>query len=320
MQSRKIFKTFVIFLLLVGFCFGQEFTEDENWLKGLGTEADNLPSLAYLPNFNKTGLTGAKKRLLTVRQFTAKNEWEGTYYSNTGLGSDKLIWNREGGFFDFYFYHHLRHFDYGTVFDSPSFVVLASEKPVNSTSARKQAAKLKLVKVKIGETHFLVPENRLKDFCESAAGLSTDRNDIFYFRIKEEDFEKEASGLPVLPDEYRTLLRYPIEARITRVGKRKIIPNERSTKGFYFNDIDFAVSINAGKNKGVKIGMNFFVEDSGEWIQITRVFQTNSVGFIRRNFDENNKERCRDGEGGSGQIIPCNEIKIGMKSKTKGSF
>jgi hypothetical protein len=78
--------------------------------------------------------------------------------------------------------------------------------------------------------------------------------------------------------------------------------------------------LNAGKNKNIKIGMNFFVEDLGEWIQITKVFQKSSIGFIRRDFDENKQEQCRDSERGSGQITPCKEIKIGMKAKTKGSF
>jgi hypothetical protein len=319
MRPRKILIAFLIFLSIVGFGFGQEIVEDENWLKGLGTEADYLTSLIYLTNFNKEDLTKGKQRLKTVRQFTPKNEWEGIYYRNTGPGNSKLIWNSEGGFFDFYFYHYLKHFDYGIVNDSTSFVVLVSEKPLISTSRKKQAARTKLIKVKFGETHFLVPENRLKDFCERAVGLGTDLSDFYYYLTKEEDIEKKVFGLPVLPSGYRHFLHYPLEAQIISVGRKKIIPNAQSAERFNFDDVHYSVTLNVGKNKNVKTRMNFFVEDLGEWIEITKVFQTKSIGFIRRDFDENKKEQCRDGEGGGGQLIHCKEIKIGMKSKTKVS-
>lgn len=64
--------------------------------------------------------------------------------------------------------------------------------------------------------------------------------------------------------------------------------------------------------------MNFFVEDLGEWIEITKVSLNSSVGKIRRGLDEK-REYCLDSEGGQGQIIPCKEVKVGMTVKTKVS-
>jgi len=318
MQPKKILKTFLIFLSIVGFCFGQEIVEDENWLKGFGTEADSLPSLIYpFTKFTKEDLSKGKQRLKTVRQFASKNEWEGTYYSNTEIGDSKFIWNSEGGFFDFHFYHYLKRFNYGTVNDSLSFVELISEKPLISASRKNQPTRTRLVKVKVGEKHFLVPENRLLDFCERLVGQSTSLQDFSYYETKQEDMGKEVFGLPRLPSEYKHFLRYPIEAKIINVGKKKIIPNEQSTTEFNFDDIHYSVTLNAGKNRKIKIKMNFFVEELGEWIEITKVLQTKSIGIIRRDFDENKKEQCLDSEGGSGQIVPCKEIRLGMKSKTK---
>jgi hypothetical protein len=283
---------------------------DENWLKGLGTEADNLPSLSYpFTTFTKEELLQGKRRLKFVRQFAPKNEWQGIYYSNTGIGDSKLIWNSEGGFFNLYFYHYLKRFNYGTVIDSPTFVLLVSEKSSISTSSKKQVAKSKLVKVKLSEKHFLVPENRLQDFCDTAAGLSTNLGDFNYYWTKEEDMRKEVFGLPILPSEYKHFLRYPIEAKIIGIGKKKTIPNEQSTKEFNFDDIHYPITLNAGKNKNIKIKMNFFVEDLGEWIEITKVFQTKSIGFIRRDFEENGQERCWDSESGSGQLILVKKLK-----------
>ena len=316
MQPRQILITLLTFLSLAGYCFGQEVVEDENWLKGLGTEADTLTFLIYQSNVLEEDLTKGKQRLRAVQKFSPKDEWEGIYYSNTEIGDSKLIWNVEGGFFNLYFYHYLKRFDYGVINDSASFAELISEKV--SESGKKRSAE-KLIKTKVGEIRFLVPENRLQHFCDEIAGLSTGFGDFRYHWTKEEDMQKKLFGLPILPSEYRHFLRYPIEAKIISVDRKKIIPNEQSTKEFNFDDINYPVTLNVGKNKNVKARMNFFVEDLGEWIEITKVLATKSIGFIRRDFDENNKEQCRDGERGSGQIISCKEIKVGMKAKTKVS-
>lgn len=151
-------------------------------------------------------------------------------------------------------------------------------------------------------------------------GLTVDLDDFYYYRIKEDDIQKPCLGLPVLPAEYKKYLRYPIEAKIISIGKKKIVPNEQSTKEYNFDDIHYLVTLNAGKDKRLKKDMNFFVKDLGEWIQLTEVLQTRSVGFIRRDFDSNDREQCWDGEGGSGQNTSCKKIKIGMKANTRGDL
>lgn len=312
MKIIQLYAKLLILCSITVFSFGQEPIEDENWLKGFKTEADYLPTLVYRDSksLSLKNIPQAKKRLNFLREFSPTNEWEGVYFSNTGIGDRKFIWNAKGGFFSFYFYHTLKFVDFGKVNDSLAFIELSSEK---------SSTKSKLVKIKVGETHFLVPENRLQDFCERAVGLETD-SDFFYFNIKEEDINKPRAGLPILPKKYETFIRYPIEAKIVLIGKRKIIPNEQSTKEYNFDDIHYSATINFGKNKKLKKGMNFFIEDLGEWFQITKVSPKSSVGFIRRGFDENNKEQCWDSRGGSGQTIPCKEIKTGITVKTKSDL
>ena len=317
---KKVITVFLSSLLFASLCVGQEITEDENWLKGFRTEADYLPTLLYWEpkRFTPEDLRNGKRRLNIIRQYTPRNEWEGLYYANTGIGDNKLTWNIEGGFFSFYFYHTLKSLNFGTVKDSAGFVELEYEKPPFSQKSKK--SKTKLIKVLIDETHFLVPENRLRDFCGRAAGLGTDLGDFDYYWIKEEDMQKKRGELPVLPPAYKKFLRYPIEARIIGIGKKKIVPNEQSTKEYNFDDIHYPVTLNAGKDKKLKKDMNFFVKDLGEWIQLTQVFQTRSVGFIRRDFDENGREQCRDSQGGSGQLIPCSNPKVGMIAITRGDL
>lgn len=322
MKLISFFTAFLFLLSISTISFGQETGEDENWLKGFNTEADYMPTLVYwsFERFSLKDIPQAKKKLSIVRQHTPKTEWEGLYYSNAEIGDNKFIWNAAGGFFDFYFYHTLKSFNFGTARDFSGFIELNYEKQTFSQTNKRFASKIKLIKVKVGEKHFLVPENRLQDFCERAAGLSTDSWDFNYYWMKEEDKEKSVFGLPILPAEYRKYLRYPAETKITRIGNRKIIPNEQSTKEYNYDDIHYPVTVNAGKNKNLKTRMNFFVEDLGEWIEITKVSQNKADGFVRRDFDETNKEQCWDSEGGSGQPIPCKQIKVGMKAVTKGSL
>lgn len=322
-MPRRLTVIFTI-LSLSFVSFGQDVIEDENWLKGFGTEADYVSPLLYwdMKSFTLDDVARGKVRLKSVRQFTPQDEWEGVYHANTFLGDNKFIWNAPGGFFSFYFYHTLKSLTYGKATDAPAFIELEYEKLPFSLAGKKPGFKSRLVKVSIGKTRFLVPENRLQDFCDRAVGLNTDLDDVLYYWMKdtERDNAERLEGLPVLPVAYRKFLRHPIEATLVSVGKRKVIPSEHSTKEHNYDDIHYQVTINAGRNKKVKRDMNFFVKDLGEWIQVTHVYQKSSVGFIRREFGINGNEECRDSEGGNGQYTECKEIKIGMKAATKGSL
>jgi hypothetical protein len=317
MRRTNIFTVVLSILLISAVCFGQDDGSDENWLLEFRGEYTNYERIFYqFTTFTKEDVANAKQKLKSIKTFAPKDEWEGIYYDNTPVGDSRLIWNAEGGFLDFYFYHQLKSLDFGKVAVLADMIELVSEKSLNSNPGKTKADS-KFVKVKVGEVHYLIPENRLKDFCESAVGLNTDLGFINnYYWAKEEDLNKKVFGLPVLPKKYAYLIRYPIEAKIIRVGKRKIVKSESDS---LFSEIHYDVIISAGKNKRIESGMNFFVEALGEWVQIEKVFTNSSVGFIRREFDEDKKEECLDSEGGSGNFIPCKKIAVGMKAKTKAS-
>ncbi len=82
----------------------------------------------------------------------------------------------------------------------------------------------KLSKVKFGGKYFLVPKSLLRGFCERAAGLSANLADYSYYLVKEEEDEKNRlAGIPVVPEKYKNLIRFPIEVKINGVDKRKTI-------------------------------------------------------------------------------------------------
>ncbi|MDQ3801266.1 MAG: hypothetical protein M3384_17735 [Acidobacteriota bacterium] len=77
MRPDKIFKTFLIFLLIAGFCFGQEFVEDENWIGEIGGFYCCNPFITYrYDDFTIEDVERAKQKLKSIKQFASGNEWE----------------------------------------------------------------------------------------------------------------------------------------------------------------------------------------------------------------------------------------------------
>lgn len=321
MKLTKTFLTFFIFLAVSQIFFAQEYERESNWIGEItGDYCGGYQDLTYnYKTFTKQDVIKAKEKLKFIKQVEARNEWEGVYSRGTAIGDSRLIWNSSGGFINFYCYHNLDFLNYGKTEESLNFVELISEKPLNSKPDKKQIAeaRIKLIKVIFGKRHYLVPENHLKNFCERAVGLSTDLQDYSYYWMKVEDSEKEVFGLPVLPEEYKHLLRHPVEVLVIGFENKKIVRHKFNDGTINYSEIHYPVTLNAGKNKRIKLGMNFLIQDTGEWIEITKVFQKTSVGIIRRYFSENNQEECRDSEQGQGQIILCKEMKAGMKARTK---
>jgi len=322
MRLTNIFTTIFIILAVSSVCFAQDFGDDENWLSEIGGDYMGYERITYwLVSFTKEDAADARQKLKTIRAFAPKDEWEGIYYENTGVGDRKMIWNAAGGFLEFYYYHDLKYLDYGKVADSAGVVELNSEKTfsMNPRLKKKTKAESKFVKVKLGEKHYLVSENHLRNFCILAVGRNTEISFNEYYWSKEEDVKKKVFGLPILPKKYAYLIRQPIQAKIIRAVNRKIVQQKLDDGTVNYEEIYYNVTLNAGKNKNVKSGMSFFVEDLGEWVQIEKVLPNSSIGFIKRSFDENKKEECRDSEGGSGDIIPCKKISVGLEVKTKAS-
>lgn len=311
----KYFLASLILIFGVQISFGQEIDFEGNWYRDI-KGYDDFYTRYEFKFYAKDDVVKAKKRFDLIKQFPPKDEWEGIYANNVESGDATLHWSSGGGFVYYSVYHTLRQLDFGSAFDKPDSVKLVSEKsPVIKS---KSIFSTNLIKIKFGDRHYLVPENRLQDFTERAVGLNTSIIDFGYYLQKPDEYENKVFGLPVLPEKYKKFLRLPINSEIIRVGKRQLYREQfGNDDALVSEEIYRFVTLGAGKNKKVKVGMNFFAEDLGEWIEITKVSSNSSIGKIRRNLNEKRQEQCRDAEGGQGQIITCKEIKVGMKVKTK---
>lgn len=315
MKVSKIILGLVFLFSLTANFFGQEIDFEGNWFREIKGYDDFYTSYDF-DRYTKDDVVNAKKRFELIKQLPPKDEWEGVYSNNVEIGARELHWNSTGGFVDYYVYHTLSSLDYGSASDKPDSVKLVSEK--SPDSKRKSYFSTNLIKVKFGDKHFLVPEMGIQDFVESAIGLSTNSSDFNYYLWKLNEIDNKVFGLPILPKKYRHLLRSPIKTKITGIGNRQIYQDKFDKNTINYEEIHHFVILGAGKKK-IKAGMNFFVEDLGEWIEITRVLSNSSIGKIRRDLNNQRKEVCRNMEQNQGDIIPCQKIKVGMEIKTKVS-
>jgi len=315
MKAKQFFIA-ISALFVFGLTIFAQTDEDKNWLSNFN--APYLPSdlIFYEYKFyTKEDVAKAKERLNLIEKSSPKDEWEGTYSDNSGLGIGLINWNSDGGFINFFYYHWLKTLDYGKISTSDDAVNLMSEK-TSPAKLLRNTPKL-LIKVKYGERHYLVPESYIKEFCEEAVGISQSIFEVSDYWTKQTDYKKPVFGLPIVPAEYRKFVRQPINANIIKTGERKLIQEKTEDGTVYREEIRYYVTLDAGKNKGVKPEMDFYITNTGEWLEIDKVSQNTSVGFIRRSFDNDKREECLNGRKGSGETIPCKEIKTGMKVFTK---
>lgn len=133
-----------------------------------------------------------------------------------------------------------------------------------------------LVFVRWGQRRLLVPEHRMALFCEFTAGLVTlTDSDRHPFLTHEGDWSKPLAEVPDVPVAYRNLIRRPIDARITSVGKPRRVSHGQGGH----EEIKRTVTLNKGSADGVRVDMEFFRD--GDWssgsVRVTKVTANEST-------------------------------------------
>lgn len=310
---------FASFLLILGFqiSFGQDFQEDENWLGEQGYPQSFL--YHNFKTYSKADVIKAKQKLSLIKQSPTADEWEGYYQQYGELSQIGLIWNSNAGFIHYYIYTcsiELRGLGFGNVTNSADLLTLNYEKRKNEKAKVAQT----LVKVKIGERHYLVPEDKLKDFCQLAVGRLFGEKEYnasinYWWKVSNEN--KNWEGLPILPDNYSKFVVKPVEAKIIKVGKATIENRKTDEDKIESGDVYHFITVDAGKNQNLKNGMNLYIPELDETAIVEKVFLKSSVAIIYRDFYKTRTERCWDENH---KIKPCPKINAGMYAKTKGSL
>lgn len=294
--------------------FGQELKEGEYW----NSISEGRGSIWEYKFFTKDEVIKANQKLLLLKKLSPKDEWEGVYESGVELGESLLYWNSYDGFVKYFYYHTLKTLDYGKVINKTDSVLFETEKTTPAIDFLKKTEN-PVIKVKIDKRHFLVPKRYLRLFCEYAVGLRkfywADIQSKYWSKISERFID--ARGLPILPEKYKRLLVYPIEAKISKIGKKTIIKHKNDEGVLELYRTDYLFILNAGKNKGVKKEMEFYIPELKETASIKKVSQNTAIALISRDFDKNNIEVCQDKNY---KETPCSQISVGMWAKTIMAF
>jgi len=265
---------------------GQTFNEESNWFNEIGRYNDYYSRFDFR-RYTETDVIKAKTKFLEIESDSTLNEWEGLYHKEAMLGHDELMWSVHSGYVKTHTYHTLDSLDYGRAERTGSTISLTSLK------SGKPGSTEQLCFVKFGNTHFLVSRTSLSYFAAEAAGLSV--NDTYdenkYYWVKFSERDEKVFGLPVFPKQFAHLVRQPISVIVKRFSRPKRHRGKSIDGTFTWEENRYAVTLNGGHNKGLRIGMSLYIDDLEERIEIVRVYKTKSIAVLTRSL-ELNDETC----------------------------
>ena len=184
---------------------------------------------------------------ITSQIGTTSEEWAGTYTRYVGeTWSDVLVWTPKLGFAayrDTCSNGPRAWVNFGSARFENGKLLLTSEQ--TSIGEHTLAVKQDYVPIKWGHQRWLVPADELELFAYAVNSGSWEDYGSFY--LKSDGNADEPKGQPELPSQFKHILnRKPVKAKILQIGEK--------TERWYPN-----VTIDAGKDKGVIVGMSFWL-------------------------------------------------------------
>jgi hypothetical protein len=310
----------LVCLACAAFAVSAQTDENERWATGK-YEAWYLNYKRY----SKTDVLAAQEKWKRLDADEDAGEWAGDYtplcdFCEVSL--DKLRWSPKSGFLEIHVYTclpELRGLNFGNAVESVTDVHLIPEYP--SASGRSLQPARQYLKVKWGERHYLINENEIAEFCRHIAGLDIRRENeplvAGDFYLKDSDWDKPATGWPVLPKGYKHLLKRPIDAKITAVGRGYV---EYDYENGCSKQTIIPVTLDAGSASGVKVGtiFKFSTEEGPIEFTVTSVSK-DSARAITEGFgwqlceesEEAREEQAADEENRKAKI------KVGLQLSTR---
>lgn len=246
-------------------------------------------------------------------------EFAGTYFDGGDTRHSYLRWAPGGGFVYLYVYEHFAvlDFSYGRVEVTPTAVVFEVERERREVDAEKRprATPRRWVAARWRLRNYLVPEADVAEFGAYVGGFRQ-YNDFNgpccdftpFFRAEPRRAPGKSFGVPEVPAPYARLMRRPVEATITSVGRRRVVKEFGLEGELYSQRFERAsltpVTFGAGRASGLKAGMLLRLADEpgGQYLKVTRVRAAHSEGVLVRDVDEDGRETFYDFAGGGGPV------------------
>lgn len=316
--------TLLVFSCLLHPAYSQEFQGEmvsRDQLRKFGIRANEDLWIRF-DNYSRENYLRLVERLTNLKTSKFENEWEGSYDEGgfISLGYTVFQLDLNKGFAQYYVYTcfpELRSFRFGKVIDNEDSIEFVTEYSTGTVNLKTE----KFIKVKWGDRRYLVGEDALPFFAEKVVGIyviDDPENEVYPGKWADYwvqgDSEAKPDGLPQYPAKYKKFERQPIKAKLTAVGKRTLIGVDTGGGTALYYRANFPVTIGAGKNKNVRVGMIFYLPDLDEEIEITAVYRDKAVGKIIRVTDDSSNDECRNSER---EVATCRSIVKGMTAQTK---
>lgn len=215
---------------------------------------------------------------------SATNDWPGFYVASVGdTGELQFRWAPKSGFAAVWTgcFPGVNDTYYGGIDRTADGLRLVPRSAAPRSRGRRGLPE-RLVFVRWGDRRYLVSHDSMGDFCEFTAGIIPYEPELPRpYLCHVDDLEKPVADVPIVPAAYRSLLRKPIDARISRVGQPK---REDVEEDDNYQDVVRRVRLNIGSAHGVRVGMRF--SEHGQlsgfcWFAITAVSRHWSTAEMR---------------------------------------
>ena len=221
-----------------------------------------------------------KQQIQTEISQLKNHPWAGEYYEGDGLGVNVslAIVPKHGYVFEWRGCLGLYDRNYGNVTVTNGRIQLAFT--FTNRQHGFQGIADELIPVPWGKRKYLVPAKNFIGFCNEVNSGSEPRKGLHgRFLLRCGDEKIKVTGTPTIPNEYkRCLLKQPVEAVITKIGKTSTRPSKAD-----FNVREACVTINAGAKHNLQTGMELYVSSPHtlvETVELTTVAETESEGVI----------------------------------------
>lgn len=328
-MSKTLGNKFLTIVLLIFACFlnsaySQEFNGEmvsRDQLRESGIHA-NEDLWVRFDSYSRENYLRFVERLTNLKTSKFENEWEGSYSEGWGpsLGYTVFQLDLNKGFAHYYVYTcfpELRSFRFGKVINNEDSIELVTEYSTGSGNPKTE----RFIKVKWADRLYLVNENALPFFAEKAVGIyvpDDPENEVYPGKWAnywvQGDPDAKVDGFPQYPPKYKKFERQPIKAKLTTVSNRTLTGVETGEGMVSYYMANYPVTIDAGRNKNVRVGMTFYLPELDEEIEITAVYRDKAIGKIVRETDDSSNDECKNSER---EIVACRPIAKGMTAQTK---
>lgn len=237
---------------------------------------------------SKHAAESAYKRRQEIRKEIASlkdHPWAGEYFKGDGVGMNipLSIAPMAGYVYEWYGCEGLYVRDYGTV-EWKDGEIRPTHTYKNTVSDGFYGIADALIPVAWGDRKYLISPDEIVDFCNDVNAGREPRTSEYGRRhgmhamgfLRLGDGEKQAVGLPMVPQDYRPyLLEEPITASIIAIGK----PVKNS--GRYVEKWTTAVTIDVGKKQGMLPGMQLYLIDPKRDANSLGIYDIDSLRISR---------------------------------------